>query len=56
MHLKNVFVNESVEKVRDLLQHLDDGCEHGHYFRLYDDESEESSCHLNKFEKLKGTL
>ena len=46
--------NESVEKVRDFLQDLDDWCEHGNYFRHYDDESEESSCHLNQFEKLKG--
>ena len=29
MNLKSVFTNESVEEVRDLLQNLNNGCEHG---------------------------
>ena len=31
INLKNSFSEESVEEVRDLLQNLNSGCEHGHY-------------------------
>ena len=57
INLKSVFTDKSVEEVRDLLQNLDDGCEHGHYSKSCDVDMEESSntlSHLNLFQDLKG--
>ena len=55
--LKNDFSFESVEKVRDVLEKLDNGCEHGHYSKAYDadieESSDESSCGI-QFEELKA--
>ena len=53
--IKSVFTDESVEEVTDLLQNLDDGCEHGHYSKRYDVDMEESSnksSHLNHCKEL----
>lgn len=53
--IANVYNCESVEEVRDLLQNLDDGCEHGHYSKRYDIDMEESSnksSHLNHYKEL----
>ena len=55
--LKNAFTNESVEKIRDLLENVDCGCEHGHYSKPYDvdmEDSPDSPSHLNQFKELKG--
>ena len=44
--LKNEFCDDSIENVRDVLQTVDDGCDHGHYCkfsdRLVDTEEEDS--------------
>ena len=56
MDLKSVFVDKSLEEVRDLLQNLDNGCEHGHYSKHCDVDmtggSNESS--FNNCKQLKG--
>ena len=49
--LKNEFSDESVETAREVLQILDNGCEHGHYNRPYDVDKEQSSFQL---EGIKG--
>ena len=57
MNLKSVFTDESVEEVRELLQSLDSGCEHGHYSKRCDvnmEESSNESSHLNHYKELKG--
>ena len=56
MDFISIFENESVEEVRDLLQNLDDGCEHGHYNKRCDFEMEKSNklSHLSEFKELKG--
>ena len=53
---KSVFTDESVEAIRDLLQTLDDGCEHGHYSKCCDVAMKESSksCDFNLCKELKG--
>ena len=58
--LKNEFCDDSIENVRDVLQTVDDGCDHGHYCkfsdRLVDTEEEASneSSGLNPPEEKKG--
>ena len=56
MDFISIFENESVEEARDLLQNLDDGCEHGHYNKRCDFEMEKSNklSHLSEFKELKG--
>ena len=34
--LKNNFSDDSMEDVRDVLDSLDDGCQHGHYYKFFD--------------------
>ena len=44
--LKNEFCDDSIENVRDVLQTVDDGCDHGHYCKFSDrlvDTEEEAS-------------
>ena len=56
--LKNEFCDDSIENVRDVLQILDDGCQHGHYCkfsdRLVDMEEGYDESDLNPFEEKKG--
>ena len=52
--LKNEFSDESVETAREVLQLLDNGCEHGHYNKPYDIDKEESSFDLSQLEDMKG--
>ena len=52
--LKNEFSDESVETAREVLQILDNGCEHGHYNKPYNVDKEESSFVLSQFENMKG--
>ena len=58
--LKNDFSDDSIESVRDVLQTVDDGCDHGHYCkfsdRLVDTEEEMSdeSPGVNPPEEKKG--
>ena len=52
INLKNAFSEESVEEVRDLLQNLDSGCEHGHYSKPYDIDI--AADDFKKFNELKG--
>ena len=43
---KNEFSDDSIESVRDVLQTVDDGCDHGHYCKFSDrlvDMEEETS-------------
>ena len=40
--LKNEFSDESVENAREVLQLLDNGCEHGHYNKPYDVDKEDN--------------
>ena len=47
--LKNEFSDESVENAREILQLLDNGCEHGHYNKPYDVDKED-----NELENRKG--
>ena len=57
INFKSVFTDESVKEVRDLLQTLDDGCEHGHYSKCCDvamEESSNESCDFNLCKELKG--
>ena len=34
--LKNEFCDDSIDNARDLLETLDDGCQHGHYYKFSD--------------------
>lgn len=56
--LKNEFCDDSIENVRDVLQTLDDGCQHGHYCkfsdRLVDMEEGSDESDLNPLEEKKG--
>ena len=58
--LKNEFSDDSIEDVRDVLQTVDDGCDHGHYCKFYDrlvdteKESSDESSGLNPPEEKKG--
>ena len=54
MDLKNEFSDESIENAREVLQILDDGCEHGHYNKPYDVDKEDNSSNLNQVEDMKG--
>ena len=34
--LKNDFSDDYMENVREVLDDLDDGCQHGHYYKFFD--------------------
>ena len=34
--LKNDFSDDCMENIRDVLESLDDGCQHGHYYKFFD--------------------
>ena len=57
--LKNEFCDDSIDNVRDLLETLDDGCQHGHYYKFSDrlvdvEEGSDESFDLNPLEEKKG--
>ena len=58
--LKNEFSDDSIEDVRDVLQTVDDGCDHGHYCKFSDrlvdteEEASDESSGLNPPEEKKG--
>ena len=58
--MKNEFCEDSIENVRDVLQTVDDGCDHGHYCKFSDhlvdmeEEASDESSGLNPPEENKG--
>ena len=57
--LKDEFCDDSIDNVRDVLQTLDDGCQHGHFYKISDhlvdmEEGSDESFDLNPLEEKKG--
>ena len=57
--LKNEFCDDSIDNVRDLLETLDDDCQHSHYYKFSDrlvdvEEGSDESFDLNPLEEKKG--
>ena len=57
--LKNEFCDDCIDNVRDVLQTLDDGCQHGHFYKFSDrlvdmEEGCDDSFDLNPLEEKKG--
>ena len=51
--MKNEFSDESVENAREVLQTMDNGCDHG-YYRTYYVESSDKSSDLSQLEDMKS--
>ena len=58
--MKNEFCDDSIENVSDVLQTVDDGCNHGHYWKFSDclvdmeEEASDESSGLDPPEEKKG--
>ena len=57
--LKNNFSDDCMEDIRDVLDSLDEGCQHGHYYKFFDhlvdtEENSDEPFNLEPLKKKKG--